>query len=381
MVPAPLAYAQSVSVVARGNPWIVRGKALATMTLLLLISFSPSVAWFVSRQYTHWQSDAVSPRRAELPPPPALTVDLSRRYAPQLARYERRLDALKISAPRRSRLVEEHFQLYRRAHALFGAAQAGAMLGLIEAETRNQEIALGRRSVFSSPEAALSNVERWLTFSAVALLEQQQVERRELSRRLRALAPVPLAPEVVFVHARWIKRAASVTGLPPAVLAAVVDTEQAGARVAYGLSGALRTFTDTAALRTTQMYGRSGLTGELSKTVGLTQMSWQDALGQQNRLAAMNAQLGVPFPANEAEARALLSRPYANLLLTASRIVGYLNYTEGLGANSVVAHTSAQVYYLGPGWHNNPALASSGQTWPYAWNAFFKACLYERLLR
>lgn len=350
------------------------------MAVLLLVSFSPSVAWYVSQTYARWQSPGQTSPTRVLPPLPPLALGLTRAYAPQAAAYEEALDALRLSPRRKLRLLEDHFALYRRAHAVFGAAQANAMLRLLEAETRNQEAALGRRSVFSSPEAALANATRWLTFATSALHDRDRLSERELARRLHAESPAPMAPEVVFENARWIQRAANDAHLSPALLAAIVDNEQAGASLAYGLSGALRSFTDTAALRTAQIYGQSGMTGELSKTVGLAQMSWQDALGQERRLEALGVHLGVPFPQNESEARALLSRPYANLLLTASRVLGYLNNAAGVGPNSVVAHTDAWAYFLGPGWHNNPALASSGQTWPYAWNAFFKACVYQRLL-
>jgi hypothetical protein len=293
--------------------------------------------------------------------------------------FDGALSELRVSGRRRTRLMEQHYDLYRQARVLYGPAQASALMRLLTVETGNQAAGLARRSVFSSPEAALANARDWLTFTR-HVLDERAGGRRDLARLIESGSPVPMAPEVVLRHARWIRRAANHTNLPRGALAAVVDNEQAGASLAYGLSGLLRDFTDTAALRATQVYGRSGWTGELSKTVGIAQMSWQDALGQRQRLRAMGVHLGVPFPQDEEESRTLLARPYANLLLTSSRMVGYLNRTEGVGANSVLPHTDAWVYFLGPGWHNNPALASGGETWPYAWNAFFKACLYQRLL-
>lgn len=345
----------------------------------MLVAFSPSVAWLATQRM-----DAATGPGAlaapHLPPARPLTLDVTRAYAPFAARFERVLDDLKVSPRRRVRLLEDHFDVYRHAHALFGAAQASATMRLLDIETRNQASALGRRSAFSSPEAALADASSWLAFAHFVVHETPHDDPRRLARVMIAHSPVPMAPDVVFDNARWIQRAANATRFPAAVLAAIVDTEQGGDTVAYGLSGTLRKAADTIALRTSQIYGSSGLSGEVSQTVGLTQMSWQDALGQESRLRALGVTLGVPFPQNEAEARSLLMRPYANLLLTASRLVGYMNYVAGIGPNSAVPHEDAWLYFVAPGWHNNPALASSGQTWPYAWNAFFKACLYQRLL-
>ncbi|PYE56312.1 hypothetical protein DES52_101116 [Deinococcus yavapaiensis KR-236] len=346
---------------------------------MILVAFSPSVAWLATQRL-----DAVSASgqldAPQLPPPSALTLDVTRDYVKFAARYERVLNDSKVSSRRRVRLLEAHFDVYRHAHDLFGAAQASATMRLLEVETRNQTPALGRRSAFSSPEAALADASRWLAFAHFTLHEAPRSDSERLARAMTAHSPVPMAPDVVFENARWIQRAANATRFPAAVLAAIVDTEQGGDTVAYGLSGTLRKAADTIALRTSQIYGSSGVSGEVSQTVGLTQMSWQDALGQEARLSALGVTLGVPFPQNEADARSLLMRPYANLVLSASRLIGYMNYVAGIGPNSAVPHEDAWLYFLAPGWHNNPALASSGQTWPYAWNAFFKACLYQRLL-
>lgn len=359
--------------------WRARGRAVAALSVAILLGFSPTVVWSVSREIARLH--APTPVEAPaLPPLGAPTTAVVRVYAPRLADYEAALDALKVSERRRTQLLEDHFALYQRANSVFGPAQAGALLRMLSAEVRNQQPALGRRSVFSSPEAAQENVARWLAFAWQALHTLDRRHPSFLARQLDARSPAPLAAGVVFRQARWIRRAAGATRLPPGELAAIVDNEQAGTSLAWGLSGALRDAVDAAALRTSEVYGRSGLAGELSNTVGLTQMSWQDALRQKERLDALGVHLGVPFPTAEPEARELLARPYANLLLGASRLRGYLNHTAGLPANSAAPQNDAWAYYLGPGWHNNPALASSGQTWPYAWNAFFKACLYQRLL-
>jgi|GEM_PF-3555718 len=354
-------------------------RALATVALLTLVGFSPSVAWYVSQQYQRTQV-AAAPTTSWSPLPSApVTLAVAHAYAPRAAAYEAALDASKISARRRVRLLEEHFALYRHAVAVIGTAQANALLRMIELETRNQAV-LERQSVFSSPDAALLNAQRWLAFTHHVLHDVGPADARLVSVTLQTESPVPMAPDVVANHAKWIKRAANRLHVPVGVVAAIVDTEQAGQSLAYGLSGLLRSFTDTAALRTAEVYGESGMAGEFSKTVGLAQMSWEDAILQERRLNAYGVRFGVPFPKTEGEARSLLARPYANLLLTSSRLVGYLNHARQQPAASTKPVADAWTYFEGPGWHNNPALASSGQTWPYAWNAFFKACLYQRLL-
>ncbi|WP_045233883.1 hypothetical protein [Deinococcus pimensis] len=365
--------------VAGKRSWRAGLGPLATVTVLVLVSFSPSVAWYATRTYDRLQAPTETVKVPDLPDAAPLAPRVTRGYAPHAAAFDATLQEMRITGRRHTRLLERHFELYRQARAVFGEAQANALMRLVDVETRNQAAGLERRSVFSSPEAAIANARDWLAFSRYVLVERPE-RTRDLAALISSASPVPMAPDVVLRQATWIRRAANDTRLAPGALAAVVDNEQAGASLAYGLSGLLREFTDTAALRATQVYGRSGWTGELSKTVGIAQMSWEDALGQNQRLRAFGVSLGVPFPQNEEEARTLLARPYANLLLTASRIAGYLNRTEGVGPNSVLPHTDAWVYFLGPGWHNNPALASGGETWPYAWNAFFKACLYQRLL-
>ena len=354
-----------------------RGRAVTLAVVGVLLAFSPRVGYLLSGDFNTFTSAERAGPALPPPEPPAPSAALLARYAQLVPSYLSALAPQHPSVRRQTRLLEAHFRLYRQARALIGVAQADALLHLLALETRNQDPARQRASVFGSPEAALDNAARWLGLI-------HQVERTvpgpALDRQIAALAPVPMAPEVVRQNARWLRWAAADAHLPPAVLAAIVDNEQAGNRVAYGLAGHLRDLTDTVALRTTQMYGASGLAGRLSQTVGLSQMSWQDALLQRGRMQALGLSLGAPFPENEEGARDLLQRPAANLLFAASRLVGYLNFVEGVRPDSATPHTDAWVYFLGPGWHNNPALASSGQVWPYAWNAFFKACLYQRLL-
>ncbi len=354
-----------------------RGRALTLAAVGVLLAFSPRVGFVLSGAFNTFTSEQRPVAALALPEPPAPSGALMERYAQLVPTYLSALNHEHPSARRETRLLEAHFLLYRQARAVIGVAQADALMRLLALETRNQDPARARRSVFGSPEAALDNASRWLGVIAQA---ERAPTGPTLNQRIASEAPVPMVPDVVLANARWIRRAAAAAHLPPALLAATVDNEQAGAHVAYGLAGALRDLTDTVALRTTQMYGASGLAGHLSQTVGLTQMSWQDALLQRQRLEALGVRLGVPFPENEGEARDLLQRPYANLLLAGSRMRGYLNYVEGRAANSSAPHPDAWLYFVGPGWHNNPALASSGQVWPYAWNAFFKACLYQRLL-
>lgn len=360
-----------------------RGRAITSLVVVVLLAFSPSVAYYVSRAYDDWAGRRTTPPVVSepLPRPPETSSRMIASYAPLVAPYEAVLSGLQVSELRRVRLLSQHFELYRLARPLIGEAQAASLLRLITLETRNQDPALGRRSVYSSPEAALDSARRWLGFMYAALRGPARLDPAALDRLVRERAPVPMVPGLVLAQAQWLRRAAAATHLSPAVLAAIVDNEQAGSHQAYGLAGALRGFTDNAALRAAEMYGSSGLSGRLSQTVGLAQMSWQDALVQGRRLSDLQAPLGLPYPQTEAEARALLARPYANLLFTASRLRGYLNHTQNRAPDDAAPLTDAWTYFLAPGWHNNPALASSGQTWPYAWNAFFKACLYDRWLR
>lgn len=360
----------------RSARWL--GRALGVLTVGVLLAFSPQVGYRLSAAYNAAADQTRPVEPLPLPEPPTPSAALVADYARLLPDLQGALDAQQVSERRRLKLLEAHFLLYRQARMVLGVAQANTLMRLLLLEIQDETPGSRRASMFASPEAALASASGWL--GLIAQVARSGDAARALGEQVKALAPVRMVPEVVLHQRQWIVRAASQTRLPPAVLAAIVDNEQAGNQVAYGLAGLARDLTDTVALRTTQMYGASGWTGRLSQTVGLTQMSWQDALLQRQRLEALGSGLGVPFPDSEGEARDLLMRPYANLLLTASRLVGYLNADAHIGRNSDVAHTDAWTYFLAPGWHNNPARASGGEVWPYAWNGFFKALLYERLL-
>ncbi|WP_425148266.1 hypothetical protein [Deinococcus sp.] len=354
-----------------------RGRLVTLAVVGIALAGSPTVAPLISRML-HPGGQLV-PALPPLPAPVSSSA-LVGQYARQVQGFQSALDELDVGEGRRVALSEEHFALFLQAWPLLGAARSAALLEMLSAEIRNQNPARARRSVFSSPEAALGNVEVWLGYLRWATLPPgSSAPRAGLhgAAELEAAAPVPLAARTVLAHAPDIRAAASAAHLAPGMLAAVVDNEQSGQGRLYGLAGLLRNLTDTAALRTSQSLGESGLSGDLSQTVGLAQMSWQDALLQRPRFRELGMNLGQPFPLDEAEAREALANPRANLLLTASRMVGYLDEQEGKRARP---HASAPTYFTGPGWHNNPALLSSGQTWPYAWNGFFKACLYGVLL-
>ena len=371
--------ARSVTVSPVDPVRIRRGRQLTLAAALLALGLSPTVAPLISR--------ALQPARAPALVLPLLNTPESsaagvQEYARAAQGFQSALDELEVGERRRVTLSEQHFQLSLQARPLLGAARSGVLLEMLTAEIRNQNPARGRRSVFSSPEAALNNAQEWLRFLAWATLPatgRSAAPRAGLhgAAELESAAPAPLAAARVLAHAQDIRAAAHAAHLAPGMLAAIVDNEQSGQGKLYGLAGVLRSLSDTVALRTSESFGESGLSGNLSQTVGLAQMSWQDALLQKTRFHELGMNLGQPFPQNEAQARRALRNARAGLLLTASRMVGYLDAQEGVRSRP---HASAQTYFSGPGWHNNPALLSSGQTWPYAWNGFFKACLYGVLL-
>lgn len=346
-----------------------RGRVLSAVAALLLLGLSPTVAPLLSRLVHPVAAPTLTLPALRPPAPDARALQV---YARQAQTFQSALDALQVGEGRRVSLSEEHFQLSLEARRLLGEARSEVLGALIAREIRNQDPARGRRSVFSSPEAALNSAGSWLRYLAWA------GQRPRGAAELQAAAPAPLVPGVVLGHADDIRAATNAAHLAPGVLAAIVDNEQSGKSRLYGLAGLLRRLMDTLALRTSEAYGESGPSGDLSQTLGLAQMSWQDALLQRPRFHELGMELGLPFPVGEAGARAALQDPRANLLLSASRLVGYLDAQEGEAARP---HTSARTYLSGPGWHNNPALLSSGQTWPYAWNGFFKACLYGQLLQ
>ncbi|MDB5045346.1 MAG: hypothetical protein JWQ08_1396 [Deinococcus sp.] len=353
------------------------GRWVSAVLALILLAFSPTVA-FYAQHFLGGQTQQTAP----LPPARVglLSAEVVQSYALTTASFQQALADVRVSERRRLSLTESQYQTYLQARQTLGRARANAVMRLLDTEIRNQNPALSRRSVFGSPEAALNNVQGWLAFLAWA--EATRPGDRALARQ----APVPIAPRIVRANRQNILRATNALHLTPGGLAAILDNEQAGGRSGLGLSGWLRTFTDTVALRATEAYGSSGATGRLSRTVGLTQMSWEDAVGQADRLRSLNVTLNGPYPTDEAQARAALNSPYDHFLLSASRLRGYLLASlpvkpdpdgDPLSPEIQAYLTDAWANFLGPAWHNNPALASSGQTWPYAWNAFFKACLYE----
>lgn len=345
-----------------------RGRLLTALVVVAALLFSPTVTPLLGRL---WRASPAPLALPALPTPQSSSADVQR-YAQSAQPFQQALNELQVGERRRVTLSEAHFRLFLRASPLLGQARTDAMLEMLSSEIRNQNPGRGRRSVFSSPEAALDSAQEWLRYLAWASSQPRG------AAALEAAAPVDLAPGVVLAHAQDILAAANAAHLAPGMLAAIVDNEQSGQERLYGLAGLLRNLTDTAALRTSEAYGESGLSGDLSQTVGLAQMSWQDALGQRTRFHELGMSLGgLNFPTTEAQARLALKDARAGLLLTASRLVGYLDVQEGEKARP---HLGARTYFTGPGWHNNPALLSSGQTWPYAWNAFFKACLYGELL-
>jgi hypothetical protein len=357
-----------------------RGRWVSAVLALGLLAFSPTAAFYGQHLLGNRQQQA-----APLPPARVglLSADAVQKYALTTASFQRALADVRVSERRRLSLTTEQYQTYMQARQTLGPARASAVMRLLDTEIRNQNPALSRRSIFGSPEAALNNVQDWLAFLAWA--DRVRPGDRALARQ----APVPIAPQIVRANRANIVRAANALHLIPGGLAGILDNEQAGARSGLGLSGWLRTFTDTVALRATEAYGSSGATGRLSRTVGLTQMSWEDAVKQADRLRSLKVTLNGPYPTDEAQARAALNSPHDHFLLSASRLRGYLLASlptrpdpnaDPLSPAIQAYVTDAWANFLGPAWHNNPALASSGQTWPYAWNAFFKACLYEQRL-
>ncbi|HEX2863585.1 MAG TPA: hypothetical protein VHN99_03365 [Deinococcales bacterium] len=315
---------------------------------------------------------------------PAWTLPMQAAWAADVAAYARAVAAAGVNDAHAARLLEAYWQDYEKAWAVIGPDRARVMADLLTRDARNTGANDGRSSAFATPDASLAAANDWLAFieKSGQLRHRARLNGshdRVLALALSAAAPAPLEPLPVLRNARWIVQAARKTSLPPEVLAAIVDNEQSGGRLAYGLSSALRGVADTLALRAARQLGDSGPFGRLSRTIGLAQMSWQDALAQKPRFHALGLAFGVAFPRTEVEARVILGQPYANLLLSASRLRGYLNDASHR-PNLDTAPYGVNAYAIGPAWHNRPDLASSGQTFPYEFNAFFKACLYAGYL-
>lgn len=356
---------------------------VATLTLVVMLSLSPSVSWGVSRYFENLRERALNQTPEAVSTLPVAPVgvprsDVIREYAPQSVTFETTLDGLQISAERRIRLLETHWKLYLTSRRTLGKAKTIALLKLLHQELGNQDVTTGRRSVFNSPEVALEQVTGWLNFFH-AVQNRSFKSNKELEQFLNDHSPIRLVPSQVLAQRTGILKAARAFRFPPAALAGVVDNELSGTDSAYGLAGKLRNFTDVIALRNAQLYGSSGVTGNLSRTVGIAQMSWEDSLLQKPRFVSFGLNVK-GFPTHEAQARLVLLKPDQNLLFTASRLRGYINAAlKKQPLNSQIV-TNAEVYFLAPAWHNSPEKAQKGYTWGYAWNAFFKACLYEFLL-
>lgn len=246
-----------------------------------------------------------------------------------------------------------------------------------------ESIPLANLPGFDSRRAELAAARRWLEFIRAVRDARSALEAMTLLDRARALiraAPFGFDPRPILEHRRSFVRAARISKLPVEVLAAIVDNEQSGGQLALGLSGASRALADQLALGESRLMGRSSLFGGFSQTLGLSQMSWRDALLQGPRLRAMGAKFQAPFPRLEPEVRALLERDDANLILTASRLRGYLNASLGRASLDLSAFPRGWASLEGPLWHNRPDLARAGKVNAYAFHAFFKACVYAMLI-
>ncbi|MER3555896.1 MAG: hypothetical protein C4331_16550 [Meiothermus sp.] len=273
-----------------------------------------------------------------------------------------------LPAPQREALVERFLLVKASAALLIGQEGAGALARVLRAEFLNQ--ALRRPSTYADPEAALGEAENWLR-ALYALKHGQYPDLKGL----------PVALEHVLPFQLDLTNAAAAIGVPKGILAAIVDNEQMGGDKALGLSRGVREVADQIAANLAKSTGTSGGAGAVSHTVGLAQMSWQDALRQEARIRAFGAwDPEQPFLQNEEEARAALTNPYLNFLLTASRLRGYLNSKLGLDSDDTRTISGYWLYYLGPAWHNWPPGADAVATWPYAFHGFFKGLFYESLL-
>lgn len=273
-----------------------------------------------------------------------------------------------LPAPRREALAARFLSLKASANLLMGQDGAGAVARLLRAEFLNQ--ALRRPATYADPEAAMKEAEGWM--KALGALERG---------RYPDLGGLPVAPQQVLPFRLDLGNAAAAMGVPKGILAAIVDNEQMGGDKALGLSRGVREVADQIAEGIAKSTGSSGGAGVVSHTLGLAQMSWQDALKQEGRIRAFGAwDPQQPFLQNEEEARTALTNPYLNFLLTASRLRGYLNSKLGLEPDDPRPIGGHWLYYLGPAWHNWPPGADAVATWPYAFHGFFKGLFYERLL-
>ncbi|GLV47647.1 hypothetical protein TJA_08160 [Thermus sp. LT1-2-5] len=262
------------------------------------------------------------------------------------------------------RLVALHLRNKASLHLLLGEKAARAYDRLVRLELSNQRA--GKRSAFSEPEGALWAAQRWV----------EAIGQAHRGRRVD-LHGLPTAPHHVLPHAREIRAAAGALRIPPGTLAAIVDNEQYGGDKALGLSRGVREAADALAQDLAALQGQA----PFSRTLGLAQMSWEDALKQEERLRRFGAwDPARPFPRTEAEARAALEDAYLNLLFTASRLRGYFNAILGLPPGDMRVLEDPWLYYLGPAWHNYPLRAQNLETWEDSFHGFFKGLLYQVVL-
>jgi hypothetical protein len=268
------------------------------------------------------------------------------------------------------------------ARDVIGSERANTLVDLLGRNVPDG-VPMANLSGFDSRRAELEGIGHWLNFIRIVRASRSQLEDMTIQNRaiwLESNAPFPLETRPFFEHRAELRHAAQAANLPTEVLAAIVDNEQSGARLAFGLSGVARVIADRLALTEAKLTGRSSVTGGFSSTLGLAQMSWRDALGQKLRLQAMRVSLSTTFSKNETDVRALLEREDANLMLTTSRLRGYLN--ASLGRPSLDLHDLPRGWASleGPLWHNRPDLARAHRVNAYGFHAFFKACLYAVLL-
>jgi plasmid stabilization system protein ParE len=167
--------------------------------------------------------------------------------------------------------VRSFLQTKSSAQIILGPAAAQAVARLLRAEFRNQ--ALRQPASYHSPEAALASAQRWLV--AIRALKEG---------RSPNLYHLPVEPAHVLPHRLEVHRAAQALGIPKGILTAIVDSEQMGGDKVFGFSREVRQVADVLAAELAQNLGDSGGAGLVSQTVGLAQMSWQDALKQEARL-------------------------------------------------------------------------------------------------
>lgn len=284
------------------------------------------------------------------PPPPAPSPSLR--------------DLLPYPPRQREDLVALHLSNKASLRLLLGDEAARAYDRFLRLELRNQHA--GKRSAYPEPRLALEAAHRWIMALGQAVRGQAI-----------PLEGLPAAPAHVLPHREAIRAAAGALGLPPGVLAAIVDNEQFGGDKALGLSRGVREVADGLAKELAKLQGQA----PLSRTLGLAQMSWEDALKQGPRLKRFGAwDPARPFPHNEAQARGVLEDPYLNLLFTASRLRGYFNALLGLSPKDTRPLADPWLYYLGPAWHNYPLRAQNLETWPDSFHGFFKGLLYQVVL-